>query len=397
MAHSILHILFWASFSALLHTYLLYPALLRWWLRALPAYEPGNVEHWPFVSVLMAVYNEEAVIEEKLDSLSALDYPPDRLRIYIGSDASTDRTNALIAERAAGWPQLHFYPFAERQGKPRLINQLVPSALAHTPAGRDHIFLMTDANVLLKKDLLRHLIPPFEVEETGLVDAHMVNEGVGPGGIGRSEQQYISNEVWIKHAEGRLWGSMMGPFGGCYALRSDYWTPVPSNFLVDDFFINMKVLEKGGKTMNVLDALCFEKVPNELGVEFRRKKRISAGNYQNLFTFRRMLWPFWKGKGFAFLSHKVLRWKGPFLILIMCICAFLLSWQHVLYGWIFGLLVFLLFGVPLLDRLLQYLHIHWLPLRSAAYFVWMNMALLAGFFKFLKGIKSNVWERTKRQ
>ncbi len=52
--------------------------------------------------------------------------------------------------------------------------------------------------------------------------------------------------------------------------------------------------------------------------------------------------------------------------------------------------------LPLLDSLLQRLQISLLPLRGARYFVVMNVALLEGFIKFIKGIRSNVWEPTKR-
>jgi hypothetical protein len=94
------------------------------------------------------------------------------------------------------------------------------------------------------------------------------------------KKAYISREVLIKQHESILWGTMMGPFGGCFAIRSELYEPVPKNFLVDDFYINMKVLEKGYQCINNLNALVFEDISNNLSDEFKRKVRISTGNFQ---------------------------------------------------------------------------------------------------------------------
>ena len=71
------------------------------------------------------------------------------------------------------------------------------------------------------------------------------------------------------------YGTMMGPSGGCFAIRNKFYKPVPSNFLVDDFYINMKILEQGYKTINNTEAIVYEDVSNNLNDEFKRKVRIS--------------------------------------------------------------------------------------------------------------------------
>ncbi|MBK9026309.1 MAG: hypothetical protein IPL69_20845 [Saprospiraceae bacterium] len=89
-------------------------------------------------------------------------------------------------------------------------------------------------------------------------------------GISIQEKSYIERENLIKYWEGLIWGTMMGPFGGCYAIRKKLYTNVPQNFLVDDF-ISMKILEKGFHCLNDLDAICYEDVSNEAKQEYRRK------------------------------------------------------------------------------------------------------------------------------
>jgi cellulose synthase/poly-beta-1,6-N-acetylglucosamine synthase-like glycosyltransferase len=395
----LLQILFWLALFALLHTYLFYPIWLQLKGERLEPYLPPDVpeEDLPLVSILMSVYNEETVLEEKLESLLGLNYPSDKLRIWIGSDASSDQTNDLLKKWQPRLPGLTIQLFSERRGKPSVINDLALAAAQYWPIHSDHLFLLTDANVMLEPSTLYRLARHFQDPKIGLVDAHMVNTGVQSAGISRSEQTYISREVQVKHWEGRLWGTMIGPFGGCFLLRSSLFSAVPANYLVDDFYMAMRVFEQGGKAINDLEAYCYEQVPQEIQIEFRRKARISAGNFQNLATFRSLWWPPTGNLGFAFFSHKVLRWLGPFFLLVCLLASGLLaSMGNLFFQGMFLLQAVLILGIPILDRLFQLLGVHALLLRGIRYFVMMNLALLVGFFRFLRGIRKGTWEPTKR-
>ena len=388
--------IFLTGFLSLVYTYLLYPLLMRLLARTTPCVAGEPLKEWPEVTVLMSVYNEELVLRDKLESLAGSDYPTGKWRCLVGSDASTDGSVAILQDYAARDSRFEVFAFEERRGKPGVINDLADKALHRLGQREDHVFLLTDANVLLMPDTLRKLVRHFTRADIAVVDANMHSGATKEAGISRSEQQYISREVSLKHHEGKVWGTMVGPFGGCYALRTTYWTPVPSRFLVDDFYLTMRALERGGKAINDLEAVCVETVTHDVWVEFRRKSRISAGNFQNLATFAHTLFPPWTPLAFVFFSHKILRWLGPVFILAMLAGGFLLSrstsWGLLLFWSLTGSIL----ALPLADCLLQRLKLHWLPLRSASYFLAMNAALLHGFFKYLKGIKSNVWERTKR-
>ncbi len=392
-------IFFWLFCLGLFHSYILYPLILR--MLAIGKSNNQMVfqegEEWPFVSVIMSLYNEEKVIEEKLKCLLALDYPTDKLTFFIGSDCSSDQTNELVTAFAKKHPQIHFFPFRERRGKPGVINELVDLASANIPVGNNHIFVVTDANVMPQPDSFRHLIKHFKNERIKVVDANMVHIGMQKDGISQSEDRYISGEVMMKHREGIIWGKMIGPFGGCYAIRSNSFSKVPSNYLVDDFYIAMKVFEKGGDAINDLDAICLENVSHEIKEEYRRKARISAGNFQNLTTFPRLWMPAFKGLNFAFFSHKVLRWLGPLLLIGILLSNFLLLFgNNPFYQLSFVLLLFGIVGIPLLDRFLNLLGVHFFLFRSIRYFIMMNVALLEGLINFLRGVKTNIWQPPKR-
>ncbi len=383
-------LIFWISVSALLFTYLLYPALLDILvLRKSPkqiTYETKS--QLPGVSVLMAVHNEEDVLAEKIKSIIDNKLPDEKLEILVGSDSSTDNTNDILKDLARSNPCLKFLLFDNRKGKSAIINELVKLSAYG-------IIIITDANVMLEKDCIYQLIKHFKKNKIGLVDSNMMHKGLKGCGISFQENAYITREVRIKFNEGVIWGTMMGPFGGCYAIRKDLYVEVPSLFLVDDFYINMQVIVSGHKSIIETEAIVYEDVSNNLSEEFRRKVRIAAGNFQNLKYFSKYLVSDICGLSFSFFSHKVLRWMGPFFLAAIFLSSLALSRENIFFKYVFVLQVFIL-TLPIIDYLLGKIKIHIIILRFITHFISMNFALLVGFIKFLKGVKTNVWQPTRR-
>ncbi len=382
--------LFWLSAAALIYTYLIYPALLR----LIAPYKPSNkiiystTGELPRVSVLMAVYNEQDVIKEKIESIINNKLPPGKFEILVGSDASTDNTNNILQQMASSYSFLKHVFFEDRRGKSSIINELAGLTEAE-------IIIITDANVMLERNAIYHLLKHFKNIHIGLVDSNMKHKGLKDYGISYPENAYITREVEIKYNEGRIWGTMMGPFGGCYAIRKKLYSRVPPVFLADDFYINMKVIIKGYKAIIELDAHVYEDVSNSLCEEFRRKVRIAAGNFQNLKHFYICLFSGTKGLSVSFFSHKVLRWIGPFFLAAIFLCSLLMSGENIFYRYLLYIqLLILIF--PVIDYLLGKINIHIIILRFVTHFISMNFALLAGFIKFLKGVKTNVWQPTRR-
>jgi len=306
----------------------------------------------------------------------------------VGSDASTDRTNDILKQFAKASTAVQPFIFEERQGKPCIINQLAEKA-------RGEILVISDANVILEPDTLRELIRYFKEERIGLVDSRLMGTGIRKNGISRQERFYASREVSIKHHESVLWESMMGPFGGCYAVRKSCYNPVPDHFLVDDFYINMSILERGGSCISNIRAGVREDVSNDPREEFRRKSRISAGNFQNLSRFGSLLFKGRRGVGFCFLSHKLIRWLVPFLVLASLALSAVLALESDFYL-ILLLIHILILSIPVIEHILRKIGIQSIPLRFISHFILMNLALLAGFIRFSRGIKNNVWQPTSR-
>ncbi len=383
-------IILWVSVVAILQSYIIYPlvASLVSGLRK----ENDNIllatDDLPYVSIIMAVYNEEKIIFEKIQSLFDTGYPGDRFEILVGSDGSSDRTNDILEEFSKDHESFHFIASLKRRGKPAVINELRDRASGA-------ILIMTDAQVLFSPDTIFELVKHYRNEQIGLVGANILNQRIDKSGISYQEWSFMSREIRLKFHEGKAWGTMIGAYGACYSIRNEYYCRVPDGYSVDDFYITMKVLEKKKKCILEMKALGYENVPNRLSEEFRRKIRIAAGNFQNLKTFHKLLWPPYTGVAFSFFSHKVLRWLGPFFLLLMLISNSILALSHPLYM----ILLIIQGGLiisPFIDFLLRKIGLHIVILRFITHFYSMNLALLAGFLKFIKGTETNVWQPTRR-
>lgn len=365
-----------------LHTYVLYPALVRRAAARGSRDEPAAVPvgSWPPVAVLMAVHNEEQVLPQKLASLAQQDYAGP-LTFHFASDLSTDRTDELLREFAAARPPgtCHFVRNGRRLGKPATVNALF-DGLADEP----EILILTDASVILHPDTVTELVRPMVADASiGVTDAWVQHTHTTTGEISHLEDRYIRGEVALKQAESRVFGRFMGPFGGCWGLRRDLFTPVPEAFLVDDFFLCLAAYARGAGGISAPLARVHEGVGQELRHEFRRKRRIGAGNWQNLVYFRRLWWPPYRsGLSFAFFSHKILRWLTPLLLLTGLVCVLSLG---VLTGNYYSTL-----AVVLLLTLLC------TCVPALRYFTAMNVALLLGLIDYAKGIRTNVWQPSHR-
>jgi cellulose synthase/poly-beta-1,6-N-acetylglucosamine synthase-like glycosyltransferase len=383
-------IIWWVSVVAIVHSYVFYPLIIS--LLSRRRKENDRVlksnDDLPFASIIMAVYNEEKVISGKFQSIYNTGYPDDRFELLVGSDGSSDGTNDILEEFSNGHETFHFIAFSQRRGKPAVINELREKA-------RGEILILTDAQVLFTPDTIFELVKHYRNEQIGLVGANILNTRIDKSGISYQEWSFMSREIRLKYHEGKAWGTMIGAYGACYSIRNEYYTRVPEGYSVDDFYITMKVLERKKKCILEMKAIGYENVPNRLSEEFRRKIRIAAGNFQNLKTFYKLLWPPYTGLAFSFFSHKVLRWLGPFFLLLLLASNIILAFYSPLYRILLVIQGGLVIS-PFIDFLLRKIGLHIVILRFITHFYSMNLALLAGFLKYIKGTETNVWQPTRR-
>lgn len=384
--------LFWFCVLTMFHSYVLFPLLLKVFSTGK---KPNQITfsvddaNLPNVFLFMAVYNEEKVIRQKLESVFATSYPLNKLHVYIGSDNSTDETNSIIQQ----FPSVTFFNYEGRNGKPNVLNKLMLEAENSINKSTD-VLLFTDANVFFETNTIYEMVKHFKNESISLVGANILSKGVRKDGISFQETSYIQRENGIKYLEGLNWGTMMGAFGGGYTLRADCWLPIPPKFIVDDFYLSMNVFAKNKKAILELNSICYEDVSNEIENEFNRKARMQAGNFQNLSVYWTQLFRF-DAVSFCFLSHKVIRWCGPLFLLFAIVSNLFLIHLNAFYQITFLLQCFLLLS-PVVDAAFKKINLHLPLLRFASYFIIMNLALAKGFLVYVKGVETNAWNRTER-
>jgi cellulose synthase/poly-beta-1,6-N-acetylglucosamine synthase-like glycosyltransferase len=370
----------------ILHTYLFYPIIIQLLskkLRNRTKFDNQTSQSYQ-IAVLIAAYNEEQIIRSKL--LSVLENIPKnvKLDVFVGSDGSTDSTNEIVLTLKKEFDNLHLIHFQGRSGKATIINKLADN-------NNYDIFILTDANVIFQSNTIEQLIIPFDDTKIQLVCANIQKKTRNSSSFEAVEKFYLDRENKIKLAESRNWNLVIGAEGGCYAIRCQAYSPIPTNFFMDDFFMTMQVLEKKGNVVFQEKAICFEDIPNQVSEEFKRKIRISIGNFQNLNRFKHLLFPIWDKTAFAFWSHKVLRWLTPFFLIFILLSSIVLSFQYKL------MLVFLLVqGVLITCVIFSGKNSNYIRLNALVHFYFMNIALLIGFFRFLKGVESSVWNPTLR-
>ena len=344
--------LFWICIFLIIYTYLLFPAFIIFLSREkeLNSETYNKIEDMSSISILIAAYNEQEVIKDKVMSIINANFPKTKIEILIGSDCSSDNTNKIINELATEYSFTHALIFNKRSGKSGVINKLVKEA-------KNEILIITDANIMFSQDTITTMVQHFKNQQIGLVDSNMVNIGIKESGISFQEKTYISSEVKFKHAESKVCGMLMGPFGGCFAIRKSLFTPIPEHFLVDDFFVCLHILKRGYLAINDLNAVVYEDVSNQISEEFRRKRRISMGNFINLYYFRMLLLRPFSKLGLVYISHKVLRWFGPLILLLIFTTNYFLLNYGVFYKLTFFLQV-IFFILPFIDLLLRKIEIH---------------------------------------
>ena len=365
----------------LVYTFLLYPLLLNKKVKNLnkqSLFDNYTInDDLPNVNILLTLHNEAFVIEKKIQSILNTTYPLSKITIYIGIDACTDATLEIIQAKYK-LPNIIIYEFKERQGKPNLLNQLVAQI-----NNNDAILILTDADVLLTETTIFELVKYFKDKQIGLVDSNIKPQRIS----NINENVYWNYETNIKINESLWYGNIPGPSGGCYAIRKKLYKPIPPKFIVDDFFIGFNIALNNHKTILNKDALCYEDKITTWMQEIHRKSRISAGNFQNLWYFKKEILSSSTPVRKVFLQHKFLRWIAPFLIIII---YYILLLKFTLF-----ILIVTLF-LPIIDALLFTFGFEIKQLRQFHYFILMNIAVFIGFIKFCKGIETNVWQPTKR-
>lgn len=372
--------IFFTAWAVVLYTYVVFPLLLAIFARLFgkDSHPSEDNSYLPRVAMVVAAFNEERVIADKLANTWGIDYPSDRFQLIVGSDGSEDGTGSIL--NSCDDPRLHANVFEERRGKISVLNDLMQSVDAD-------IVVMSDANTMYARDSIRKLVAYFRDPKVGCVSGKLVLEE--NGGVS-GEGLYWHYEAWIKKNESRM-GFLIGCNGGIFAIRPELYDRLPANTIVEDFVLTVRVLEKGFKVLFEPDAIGVEPPCATARAEMVRKVRIGAGGFQAIRLNKALLSPLFGMRSFAFWGHKVLRWFAP-LFLVAALAANVALAANPWFGAFLAIQIIGMVCGAIAYRLPAGTAPP-APVRAASYFWLMNYALLMGFFRFLFRTQKVTWDK----
>lgn len=373
------------------YTYLGYGMILYGLVRLKEAFKPREKrelpEVLPEVTLLIAAYNEESIVEAKMNNTLALAYPAERLHIVWVTDGSTDNTNRLLAQ----YPSVTVLFEAPRKGKSAALNRAIPQI--STP-----LVIFTDANTMLGRNSVLEIVREFTDPRVGCV--------AGEKRIAREEKQdatagegiYWRYESMLKALDYRLY-SAVGAAGELFAIRRELFIPLPDDTLLDDFVLSLRIAQRGYKIAYCREAYAIEGASADIRQEAKRKVRIAAGGVQSIVRLKSLLNIFRYGTlSFQYISHRVLRWTiTPVLwfALLPLNIALAAGGSPVYQTLLILQLAFYLaaLGGYLLQRKAVKSGLLFVPY----YFLFMNTCVFQGALYLAKHHGTGVWEKAQRK
>ena len=347
---------------------------------------PRLPEPLPEATLLIAAYNEEAIVASKMVNCRQLDYPADKLRLVWITDGSNDNTN----ERLKEYPEVTVLYQPRRQGKTAALNRAIP--YVKTP-----YVIFTDANTMLNKGAIKEIIRQFSDPRVGCVAGEKRVEIQAEQGATAGEGIYWKYESALKRLDYRLY-STVGAAGELFAIRTSLFEQMPPDTLLDDFILSLRIAMRGYKIADSKEAYALESASLNMREEEKRKVRISAGGLQSVWRLRGLLNIFRYGiLSFQYISHRVLRWTlTPVVLFALLPLTLLLACTgHTLYTVILALqLAFYLLGY--LGYKMEKRNIRNKLLFIPYYFLFMNINVIRGYSYLAKHKGTGAWEKAKR-
>ena len=313
-----MEVAFFLLLFLVVYPYSIYPGAIFLLSRLLGlSWQQGDIT--PRITIIISVYNEERVIEEKIKNTLSLEYPEELLEIIVSSDGSTDRTNEIVSRIKDS--RLVLQAFPHRSGKTVCLNRVVPLV-------KGDIVLFTDANSMFPPGVLRKITRNFNDPGVGLVSGW--SKYVNRRGDEEATGIYSRIEMLTKYGESLI-SSCVGADGAIFAIRKELYKPL-KNQDINDFVIPLNVISQGKRVILDPEIFCFEEPSLGEIKEFRRQARITNRTLRAIWTNLRFLNIRYHGWfSFFLFSHKLLKFMVPFFMVGMFLTNIVLAFVTPIY------------------------------------------------------------------
>ncbi|ASU33852.1 glycosyltransferase family 2 protein [Mucilaginibacter xinganensis] len=388
-------IILWISFFIVFYTFAGYGILLYFLIkikRALkgrPAIPAVDNNLLPGCTLVVAAFNEELFITDKIANCLALNYPDGKLKLLFITDGSSDKTPEIIS----GYPQIQLLHQPERAGKIAAVHR----AMEYIDT---EIAVFTDANTFLNPDALIKICRHYADKTVGCVAGEkrvQMNENADASAAG--EGFYWKYESALKKWDSELY-TVVGAAGELFSVRRSLYQDVPADTVLDDFMISMLIASQGYRIVYEPEAYAIETASENVLEELKRKIRIAAGGIQSILRLLNLFNPIkYPVLSFQYISHRVLRWTvTPFLLILVFILNGILAIKggELFYTLFFAAQIFF-YMLAFLGFIMEKRQIRIKALFVPYYFCVMNYAVLMGIIRYFTKKQSAIWEKAQRK
>jgi poly-beta-1,6-N-acetyl-D-glucosamine synthase len=342
------------------------------------------------VTIIVTAYNEEKLLNQKIENTLAINYPPDKLHLIFITDGSSDNSEKIVKQHAS----ILSMHQPERKGKFAAVKRAMQQV--KTP-----VVVFSDANTMLNSDCIMKIATHYYYDTTGGVAGEKkIIRNNNVSAVGQAEGLYWLYESFMKKLDASL-NTVTGAAGELFSIRTALFKELDDELILDDFVTSMQICLQGYKIEYEPKAFATEMPSASLAEEEKRKVRISAGAYQSIGYLKECLNIFKHPLlSFQYISRRLLRWTFcPVMLLVLLISNLLIVVDHNSTKF---------FSLMFYGQIAFYLSAFtgWILVRSGKgagfftipfYFVFMNYCLVKGFIKFLKGKQTVLWEKSLRQ
>ena len=391
-----LKLVFWIFFFVVFYTYLGYGVII-WLLNRIKRFAGAGrngagiieADFLPPVALVIAAFNEEDYIEDKIANTLALDYPAGKLAVYFVTDGSTDNTPQIVEK----YPAFRLLHLPQRNGKAAAMNRAMQFV-------KEPYVVFCDANTALNQACIREMVKFYADPAVGAVAGEKkIRQPANSKAASAGEGLYWKYESFLKKQDAEFY-SVVGAAGELFSLQTALYQPVEEGVLIEDFVLSMRIAQSGYLVKYAPDAYALEASSASIKDEQKRKIRISAGGFQAMYMLSGLLNIFRYGRlSFQYISHRVLRWSvTPVCLVLLLPLNVVLSMLRAGYVYDLILLMQLLFYFcGLLGWFYANRNIKIKALYIPYYFLFMNISVFWGFKRFLKGQQSVLWEKAARE
>lgn len=386
-----MEILFWSLLALVFYTYIGYGIVLFLIVKIRGSKINPVIyktqDDLPPLTHIIAAFNEEDYIEEKIQNALDLDYPKEKNIIWVVTDGSNDSTPDLVGQ----FDNVRLFHLDERMGKIHAVNRVMP--LVETP-----LVVYSDANTILNTESLKNITRHYTDPQIGCVSGEKrVRQEDSDVASSAGEGMYWKYESFLKKYDYKLY-SVVGAAGELFSIRTELFEKVHTDTLIEDFYLSLSIAKKGYKIAYEPDAYALENSSESIQEEAKRKVRIAAGGHQAIVRLLSLLNIFKYGwLSFQYISHRVLRWTlTPLALLLALVVNVALFNTHLLYQFILACQISF-YLLAYLGYYFQKRKIKVKALFIPFYFTFMNVSVFQGFARYIKGGQSVLWEKASRK